>query len=205
MRRSSVTTVGGNVDAWEINFGSVVSDSFTLSGGGTSVKGGNFSVWTFPGDTISQVDWSITSDPNSGTVYGSGTAPVSCTFQFTNIFGSDGPSSAYQYALGPLTTGKGACEFTYCSETFQILGDSNIQTQGVPEPMTLFCSAWDSQGWQRSNDAASKRRKPGALGQLPPKRCVQNPGEPESSRSDERCGGTEREEPVAPLVGRRAS
>ena len=31
-------------------------------------------VWEFPGDTLTSVDWSITSGENSGTVFGSGTA-----------------------------------------------------------------------------------------------------------------------------------
>jgi len=65
--------VNGTTDAWTINFGYVVSDSLTLAGQST-VTGFDFGSWEYPGDTLLSVDWSITSAPNGGTVYGSGTA-----------------------------------------------------------------------------------------------------------------------------------
>ncbi len=64
--------INGSVDAWTINFGYIVSDTFVADS--SSVIGFQFGVWEFPGDTLSAVDWSITSGENSGTVYGSGTA-----------------------------------------------------------------------------------------------------------------------------------
>ena len=63
--------INGTTDVWTINFGYIVSDTFVDSG---TVSGFAFGVWLFPGDTLTSVDWSITSDENSGTVYGSGTA-----------------------------------------------------------------------------------------------------------------------------------
>ena len=63
--------VNGTVDAWTINFGYVVSDSFVNSG--SAVTGFDIWVWEYPGDVMTSVDWSITSAPNGGTVYGSGT------------------------------------------------------------------------------------------------------------------------------------
>ena len=81
--------INGTVDAWTINSGFTVANSFTLASNDT-VTGVNFGAWDFPGDTITQVDWAITSLPDSlGTTYGSGTAAVSSTFQFTNGFGDD--------------------------------------------------------------------------------------------------------------------
>jgi PEP-CTERM motif len=80
--------INGTIDAWTINFSLLVADSFTLASGST-VTGVNFGAWDFPGDTITQVDWAITSGPDSGTTYGSGTAAVSPTFQFINGFGYD--------------------------------------------------------------------------------------------------------------------
>jgi len=62
--------INGSTDAWTINFGYVVSDTFTAY----SVPGFQFGVWLFPGDTVTAVDWSITSAEFGGTVYGSGTA-----------------------------------------------------------------------------------------------------------------------------------
>jgi hypothetical protein len=64
--------IDGTTDAWTINFGYVVSDTFTISSG--TVTGFSFGVWEFPGDTMTSVQWSITSGENSGTVYGSGIA-----------------------------------------------------------------------------------------------------------------------------------
>ena len=64
--------INGTTDAWTINFGYVVSDSFVYYGYG--VSGFQLGVWEFPGDTMSSVDWFITSAENGGTVYGSGTA-----------------------------------------------------------------------------------------------------------------------------------
>jgi len=76
----------GSVDAWTINFGYVVSDSFP----GGSVSGFDLTVWAYPGDTPLTVDWSISSEPlGGGTVYGSGTASVTSTFISSNQYGYD--------------------------------------------------------------------------------------------------------------------
>jgi len=80
--------INGTTDAWTINFGYIVSDTFTA--GGTNVTGFQFGVWEFPGDTMSSVGYSITSGENSGTVYGSGVASGSSLtdkFVSTNQFG----------------------------------------------------------------------------------------------------------------------
>src|SRR5271166_2429181 len=65
--------INGTVDAWTINFGYVIGDSFTLLNNST-VGGFNFGVWETSGDVLTSVDWSITQYPAGGTVYGSGTA-----------------------------------------------------------------------------------------------------------------------------------
>jgi hypothetical protein len=64
--------INGSVDAWAINFGFVVSDTFLADF--YTFTGFTFGIWEFPGDVVSSVDWSITSGENSGTIYGSGTA-----------------------------------------------------------------------------------------------------------------------------------
>src|SRR5271165_3883570 len=64
--------INGTTDAWTINFGFLVSDSFVAQG--SNVAGFSFSVWEFSGDVMNSVDWSINSEENSGTLYGSGTA-----------------------------------------------------------------------------------------------------------------------------------
>ena len=82
--------INGTTDAWTINFGYIVSDSYVA--GGTNVTNFSFGVWEFPGDTMSSVDWSITLGENSGEMFGSGTASganLTDTFISTNQFGYD--------------------------------------------------------------------------------------------------------------------
>jgi len=82
--------INGTTDAWTINFGYIVSDTFTA--GGASVGGFSFGTWEFSGDSLTSVDWSITSAENGGTVYGSGTASgkaLTDTFISSNQYGYD--------------------------------------------------------------------------------------------------------------------
>ena len=86
--------INGTTDAWTINFGYIVSDTFGTGPGLTNpvVTGFAFGVWEFPGDSMSSVQWSITGGENSGSVAGSGTASganLSDTFISTNQFGYD--------------------------------------------------------------------------------------------------------------------
>ena len=76
--------INGSTDAWTINFGYVVSDTFLSSG---YVNDFYFGVWEFPGDTMQTVDWSVTTQENGGQVLGSGTAKVSDKFLSTNQYG----------------------------------------------------------------------------------------------------------------------
>jgi uncharacterized repeat protein (TIGR03803 family) len=61
--------INGNTDAWTINFGFIVSDSFTITNDQTSITGMSFGAWLFPGDTLTSVEVSITSSENGGTSY----------------------------------------------------------------------------------------------------------------------------------------
>ena len=58
--------INGTTDAWEINFGILVSDSFNVGSGGSSVGGVSFGAWTFPGDVLENARVLINS---GGTVY----------------------------------------------------------------------------------------------------------------------------------------
>jgi len=83
--------INGTTDAWTINFGYIVSDSY-VNGSGNPVTGFAFGVWEFPGDVMSSVDWSITSAENGGTTFGSGTASgsnLTDKFISTNQYGYD--------------------------------------------------------------------------------------------------------------------
>ncbi len=61
--------INGNTDAWTINFGFVVADTFPSANGGGRVSGLNFGAWLFPGDVLQTVEVSITSQPFGGTTY----------------------------------------------------------------------------------------------------------------------------------------
>jgi len=58
--------INGSIDAWTINFGFEISDSFTLSGASTTLTGLSFGAWLFPGDTITSVEVSITNFEGGG-------------------------------------------------------------------------------------------------------------------------------------------
>jgi hypothetical protein len=58
----------GTTDAWTINFGFVVSDTFTLSSAST-VTGVKFDAWLYPGDTLQTAEVAITSSEFGGTTY----------------------------------------------------------------------------------------------------------------------------------------
>lgn len=68
--------INGNTDAWTINFGFVVSDTFTISTGNSTVTGLSFGAWLTPGDTLESVEVSLTSEEFGGTVYFDGIVPV---------------------------------------------------------------------------------------------------------------------------------
>jgi hypothetical protein len=77
---------GGCYAAWQINGGHVVSDSFFVN---TNVKvtGFDLYVWEFPDDKVLRIQWSITSAPFGGTIYGSGATLLNDSFYYQNEFG----------------------------------------------------------------------------------------------------------------------
>jgi PEP-CTERM motif-containing protein len=58
----------GDIDAYTINFGFIVSDSFQLSSPST-VSSLVFASWLFPGDVLESAEVSFTSEEFGGTVY----------------------------------------------------------------------------------------------------------------------------------------
>ncbi len=76
--------INGTTDAWTINFGYVVSDTFTVATNGT-VASVSFGAWEFPGDTMLTVDWTITAREN-GTGVGQ-TSNVTDKYISTNQYG----------------------------------------------------------------------------------------------------------------------
>jgi hypothetical protein len=81
--------INGNTDAWTINLGFDVSDTFTISTGTTTVTGMSFGAWLTPGDTLQSVGLSLTSDENGGTVYFQGQVPVTQSGCVLNSYSFD--------------------------------------------------------------------------------------------------------------------
>jgi len=79
--------INGNTDAWTINFGFVVSDSFTISNGPTAVGGLSFGVWLNPGDILESVEVSLTSEQFGGTIFFDGQVPLTQTGCVLNQYG----------------------------------------------------------------------------------------------------------------------
>ena len=90
--------LSGAVDAFTINYGFSVSDSFTLTQAAT-VTGVNFGVWSQPNDVMQTVDWGITANPAD--YVDNGTAAVT-----TNLTGAvDGKFNYYSLANDSFSTG----------------------------------------------------------------------------------------------------
>ncbi len=60
--------INGTTDAWTINFGYAIADSFNLPNSG-NLSGMSFGAWLEPGDTLQTVEISITNAPFGGTSY----------------------------------------------------------------------------------------------------------------------------------------
>jgi hypothetical protein len=95
--------INGTVDAFTINFGYQVSNSFTLAQA-SQLTGVQFGTWQLPGDKTTAVDWTISTGPTGGGV-GDGSQPsgiiASGTASTTDtLFSSSNP---YEYQLDEIT------------------------------------------------------------------------------------------------------
>ena len=158
----------GTVDAWTINFGFIVSDTFTL-GSNSTVNGLNFSAWLFPGDILESAEVSITSSEFGGTTFFDGNVNFTqgnCTtnqlgFSLCDETGSFGPvnlnAGTYWLNLqnavvntgdpvywdensGPSSASENSVG-TIPSESFTVLGTNTgttTTTGTVPEPSSIM-------------------------------------------------------------------
>ena len=81
--------INGNTDAWTINFGFIVADSFNISTGNTTVTGMSFGAWLFAGDTLQSAEVQITSEPFGGTTYFQQQVPFTASGCAVNQYGYD--------------------------------------------------------------------------------------------------------------------
>jgi hypothetical protein len=147
--------INGTTDAWTINSGFVVSDTFTTSGG--SVTGLNFGAWVFPGDILESVEVNISSSEFGGTSftdqvvsftqsgcsgnqYGFNVCTESGTFgtsvnlasgsywlNLSNAVVNDGDPIYWDENSGPSSASENSVG-TIPSEAFTVLGGTTTQT-----------------------------------------------------------------------------
>ena len=126
--------INGTTDAWTINFGYIVSDSFKADN--SAVTGFSFGVWEFPGDVLSSVDWSITGQENGGTSFGSGTASGK------NLTDSFISSNQYGYDIDKITV-SGLNVAVTSGATYWL----NLQNAAVPSGDPVY---WDENSGKAS-------------------------------------------------------
>ena len=61
--------INGTTDGWTINFGFVVTDTFTVSTPNATLGSLAFGAWVFPGDVLESAEVSVTSEAFGGTTY----------------------------------------------------------------------------------------------------------------------------------------
>ena len=79
--------INGNVDAFTINFGFITSDTFNVTNNPTIISGLSFGAWLIPGDTLTSVELSISSQENGGIFFFDDTVNVNQGPCSTNNFG----------------------------------------------------------------------------------------------------------------------
>jgi hypothetical protein len=80
--------INGTINAWTINFGFAVSDSFTVGAGINNLTSVTVGIWAFPGDSLANVNWLIGTS-FFGADVSSGVSNSTNVFQYTNGFGFD--------------------------------------------------------------------------------------------------------------------
>jgi len=154
--------INGTTDAWAINFGIVVSDTFNVGSGGSTVGGLSFGAWTFPGDILENAEVlinsggtvyvnqivSFTQSGCSGNQYGFDVCTETGSFSPVNLAAgtywltlhdavvNDGDPIYWDENSGPSSAQQNMVG-TIPSEAFTVLGSST--TSGtVPEPSNIM-------------------------------------------------------------------
>jgi len=82
--------INGETDGWTINLGFVVSDTFTISTGNSTVSGLSFGAWLTPGDVLESAEVTISSqEVGGGTVYFDQVVNFTASNCFVNNYGYD--------------------------------------------------------------------------------------------------------------------
>ena len=113
--------INGQVEAYTINFGFSVSNSFTLSSATSGLDRIQIGMWAFPGDTPLTVDWQIGTSFFASDVASGAGAALTNTFQYTNGFGYDIYQSDFSISTAGLAAG-----------TYYLTLDNATTAQGNP-------------------------------------------------------------------------
>lgn len=96
--------INGNADAWTINFGFFVGDTFTVSAGTSTISGFSFGAWLFPGDVLETAELQLESNP-LGTIYFDQTISFTSSGCSMNQFGFDVCTETASFAGPTLQNG----------------------------------------------------------------------------------------------------
>ena len=97
--------INGTTDAWNINFGFIVSDTFPVPSGGASLSALTFGAWLFPGDVLRSVEVSITDSEFGGTTYFDGVVNLSQGDCIGNQYGFNICTESGSFTLNNLAQG----------------------------------------------------------------------------------------------------
>lgn len=143
----------GDIDAWPINFGYQVSDSFRLPDGG-NVIGLNFAAWLYPGDVLQSAEVSITSGPFSGTTYFDQIINFTQSSCFTNGWGFSVCSESANFSNLNLNAG-----------TYWLNMKNATVSNG--DPIYWDENSGPSQAFRSVNDGQGDQVFPDAIGTIP--------------------------------------
>ena len=79
--------INGSSDGWTVNFGFIVSNTFTVGSGGATVNGLEFGAWIFPGDVLLSIEVSITDSEFGGHTFLDDVVNISQTNCVVNQYG----------------------------------------------------------------------------------------------------------------------
>ena len=98
--------INGETDGWTINFGFVISDTFTISTGSSTVTGLAFGAWLMPGDVLESAEVTIsTQEVGGGTVYFDQVVNFTASNCFTNNYGYNVCTETGNFAVSGLNVG----------------------------------------------------------------------------------------------------
>ena len=117
--------INGNGDAWTLDFGFIVSDTFNVARNGTTITGFDFGAHLFPGDTLTSAELSITSGENGGTSFFDQTVNFTASGCMISDFGFNVCTESSSFAGPTLNAG-----------TFWV----NLQNASVPDGDPVY---WD--------------------------------------------------------------